>query len=277
MRYRSSGAIRRESVVATTEAKAGRLRAEAPASKAGEEERLLLRAQAGDDVARAEMLEKHRGLVCSVARKFECPTMELQDLIQEGIIGLARAIDLFDPGRGFQFSTYAVHWIRQAITRAIDNKARLIRMPVNTGYAAIRVQRAQQALTAALDRSPTVEEIAAEAGVPSRRVTRLLDGISETVSLEERPAGTAKELADPRMPTPEEAAMVEAEREMVRGLVSALPDRERHVIQRRFGLDSGEHRTLRQLAEELAMTPQGVRRIEARALKQLRALFAGMA
>jgi RNA polymerase primary sigma factor len=242
----------------------------------GEDERIVSRAQVGDEAARVQVLEGNLGLVFSVARKFHCPTMELEDLVQEGVIGLARAIDLFDADRGLRFSTYAVHWIRQAITRAIDNKARLIRMPVNAGYAAVRVQRAREELTTDLGRPPTVEEIAAEADVPARRVPRLLDSLCETVSLEGGPDGTSPELADSRTPTPEEATLVNVEQETVRQLVAALPEREQRVIQSRFGLGGEELSTLRQLADELAMTPQGVRRVEARALKHLRTAFASI-
>jgi len=195
--------------------------------------------------------------------------------VQEGVIGLARAIDLFDTDRGLRFSTYAVHWIRQAITRAIDNKARLIRMPVNAGYAAIRVERARAELTTDLGRAPTVEEIAAEAAVPVQRVPRLLDSLCETVSLDGGPEGTSPELADFRTPTPEEVTLANVEQETVRHLVATLPERERRVIQSRFGMAGEECCTLRELGEELALTPQGVRRIEARALKQLRAGLAG--
>ncbi len=165
-----------------------------PRRLAPAEETLLTRqASAGDAWARTRLIELNQGLVVSVAHKFQCASMELEDLIQEGVIGLARAIDLFEPARGLRFSTYAVHWIRQAITRAIDNKARLIRVPVNSGYSALRADRAGQELTATLGRPATLEEIAAETGEPVRRVARLLDGMSETA---------APEVPDPAFPRP---------------------------------------------------------------------------
>jgi RNA polymerase primary sigma factor len=242
----------------------------------GEEAALTRRVRAGDERARARMIEANQALVFSVARKFQCASMELDDLVQEGVIGLAQAVDRFDPGRGLRFSTYAVHWIRQSITRAIDNKARMIRVPVNAGYSALRAERARQELTEELGRPPTVAEIAAQTGEPARRVGRLLDSLCETVSLEGFGEAVPREVPDHRTPSPEAAALARAERISVRELVAELPERERHVIRRRFGLDGEDAWTLQQLAGKLEITPQAVRRIEVRALKRLQSALQAM-
>jgi RNA polymerase primary sigma factor len=223
------------------------------------------------------MIELNRPLVFSVARKFQCATMDLEDLVQEGMIGLARAVDRFDPTRGLRFSTYAVHWIRQSIMRAIDNKARLIRVPVNAGYAALKTERAREELQVELGRPPTPEEVAAATGVSARRVARLLDSRCETVSLESYQESVPDRLADGCAPSPEEEVLAQEQRVTVRRLVAELPQPERRVIERRFGLDEEERWTLQQLATEMTVTPQSIRRIEIRALKRLQTALRAMA
>jgi RNA polymerase primary sigma factor len=235
----------------------------------------MRRAAEGDRIARDQVIETHLRLVISIARHFHGTRLEFDDLVQEGVIGLISAIEHFNPELGFQFSTYATYWIRMTITRAIDNQARLIRIPVNVAYAALRVERAAHEMAERLGREPTVEEIAEEACVPARKVPRLLATPREPLSLDaaayaEEEEGAGFQVADPSAVDPEHEVLKGEQRAMLRRLVEDLPERERHVVWERLGFEDGRTRTLREIAEQLRVSREAVRRLELSALRRLR-------
>jgi RNA polymerase primary sigma factor len=240
-----------------------------------EEIELAKRIERGDLEAKERMINANLRLVVSIARKYQgAGEMTLLDLIQEGMFGLIRAAEKFDWRKGFRFSTYATLWIRQAIGRALDERGRTIRLPINIAQRERRIAAAERDLSTRLGRVPTVDEIAAEAKVEPAQVVELRDVARKVTSLE-RPLGDDGEgelgdLLPGREPAPEEEVELALAQETVREVVQSLPERERQVIQMRFGLDGDrEPVSIREAAERLDLRPGEVRRIEQRGLEEL--------
>ncbi len=240
-----------------------------------EEIRLCNLAQQGDEDARRQMMEANLKLVMSIARRYRGRSMEYQDLVQEGIIGLLEAVKKFDGSKGFKFSTYATWWVRQAIVRAIEKHDRMIRLPVHGCNAARKIEQAEKKLDLHLGHPPTVAELAAETGLASRMVQALLFLGPEPFSLdvlcgEDEDVSLVGILPDPEAIDPEDNSLRQAMNVELRGSFAVLTEKERFVIERRFGFRDGGNWTLSEIAQELKMSREGVRHVESRAIKKLR-------
>jgi RNA polymerase sigma factor (sigma-70 family) len=238
------------------------------------ERRRLQALVAAGDVARERFIAANLRLVVSIAKRYQSATMPLQDVIQEGNLGLMRAVEKFEPERGFKFSTYATWWIRQAITRAIADKGRTIRVPAHVSEALSVLGRAATTLHRQLGREPTVEELADATGLRPDRVADYQAAVHETISLS-APIGDdqgelADLLADDDLETPFDATATKLEREALDAVLALLSPRERVVLRMRFGLDGAMPRTLEDVGREFALTRERIRQIEAKALTKLR-------
>jgi len=245
-----------------------------PLLSAEEEVQLATRAEQGDDEAKERMINSNLRLVVSIARRYPRTDLTLLDLIQEGTLGLIRAVEKFDWRRGFKFSTYATWWIRQAIERGLQNKARTIRMPVHVLQRERRVGKAERELTAKLERSPTDEEIARAAGLSLKQVREVIDAPRTVTSLDkpvgEEEEGTLGEVLPGEGPDPEDEVDIDLERRVVREALEMLPDEQRDVLRLRFGLNGeSEPHTLDQVVERLGISRNRVRRMEADGLARL--------
>jgi RNA polymerase primary sigma factor len=255
----------------------GKLAAEAlldPALAAGE--RAALDADKLDgELARAHLIQANLRLVVSVAKKYVGRGLSFLDLIQEGNIGLMKATDKFDYSRGFKFSTYATWWIRQAITRAISDQSRTIRLPVHVGETINRVKKTSHRLQQILEREPTQEEIARAMDISDDKVRQVLDVSRHPISLE-APVGQEGDaflgdfIEDDSLPQPLELASHELLKAQIGDALDKLTDRERKIIVLRFGLEDGRFRTLEEVGREFGITRERIRQIEAKALRKLR-------
>ena len=244
-----------------------------PLLTAAEEVALAKRVERGDAEAKERMINSNLRLVISIAKRYQRKDLPLLDLVQEGVIGLNRAVEKFDWRKGFKFSTYATWWIRQACQRAISNQSATIRIPTHVNERRVKLSRAQGRLEAKLGRKPTREELAEEAELDLVHVEEALDAVEANVSLN-RPIGSEEDgefgdlFDDKAAANPEDEAVDSLRRREVRRAIAQLPERERRIVELRFGID-GEPKALEAIGKELGITRERVRQLEASALTKL--------
>jgi RNA polymerase primary sigma factor len=245
-----------------------------------EERELARRKDLGDEAAKRRLIECNLRVVMSITRNYTKAGVPLLDLIQEGNMGLIRAVEKFDYRLGFKLSTYATWWIRQAVTRALADQGRTIRLPVHVAEQVRRAQRSRRQLAQKLNRDPSIEEIAADAGFTPERVRELFELVEDPVSLE-TPVGdgessVADMIEDVTSESPDTATNEQARSAELARALDRLNPRMRHVVLRRFGLDGQPPQTLEEVGSDLGITRERVRQLETRALRELRAAAPGL-
>ncbi|GAB6138424.1 sigma-70 family RNA polymerase sigma factor [Halanaerobaculum tunisiense] len=240
-----------------------------------EEKELAKRIDAGDKEAEQELIEANLRLVVSIAKKYVGQGLDFLDLIQEGNLGLMKAIQKFDHERGFRFSTYATWWIKQRINRALADKSRTIRVPAHIWESINKYVKIFNRLAGDLNREPTLEELAAEMGVEEDKVKKIQKLIQDPISLD-TPVGEDNDcylgevIEDPNIASPDELADKDMLKQELEGVLDTLDEREKRILQLRFGLLDGRPRTLREIGQDYDLSRERIRQIEKKALQRLR-------
>jgi RNA polymerase primary sigma factor len=245
-----------------------------------EERELARRKDLGDEDAKRRLIECNLRLVMSITRNYTKAGVPLLDLIQEGNMGLIRAVEKFDYKMGYKLSTYATWWIRQAVTRALADQGRTIRLPVHVAEQVRRAHRARRILTQKLNREPTLDEIAKESSMPVERIRELFELVEDPVSLE-TPVGDGESMVadmieDQKSESPDGASAAHARTADLAAAIERLNPRMKHVVLRRFGLDGQPPQTLEEVGNDLGITRERVRQLETRALRELRTVAPGL-
>ena len=242
---------------------------------ATEEKSLSRRALYGDQTAKERLIESNMRLVVSIAKNYLACGIPLEDLIQEGAIGLMTATERFDPRMGYRFSTYATQWIRQSIGRAIDNKAKAIRLPAHISESLRKIDKSRVELHRQLGNEPTVEQIAEHAGLSLKKINSLLQTTQEPISLDmtvgdDDSTSLGSLILDRAAPNPQDELIAQEMRGEIEAILNTLDEREKIVMRKRFGFDEDDKSVLQQIGDELHISRERVRQIESQALRKLR-------